>query len=100
METGNRRIFGFSVKNDMGFLQSACERYGLPSINYAAYDVAKIIDGANDLKNGKGLEEWCRIYKVPCEKFVSHKSSDDAKMTMLLLKAFCGQNNETVDSLI
>lgn len=100
METGNRRIFGFSVKNDMGFLQSACERYGLPSINYAAYDVAKIIDSANELKNGKGLEEWCRIYKVPCEKFVSHKSSDDAKMTMLLLKAFCDQNNETVDSLI
>lgn len=100
MEASGRKILGFSVKNDMGFLQSACERYNLPSINYAAYDIAKIIDSANNVKNGKGLEEWCKIYKVSCENLVSHKSSDDAKMTMLLFKAFCEQNNETIDSLI
>ena len=100
MEASGRKIFGFSVKNDMGFLQSACERYNLPSINYAAYDIAKIIDSANSVKNGKSLEEWCRIYKVPCENLVSHKSSDDAKMTMLLFKAFCESKNETMDSLV
>ncbi len=99
MEASGRKIFGFSVKNDMGFLQSACERYNLPSINYAAYDIAKIIDSANSVKNGKSLEDWCRIYKVPCENLVSHKSSDDAKMTMLLFKAFCESKNETMDSL-
>ena len=99
IETGNRRIFGFSVKNDIGFLQSACERYGLSSINYAAFDVANIIDSANKVKEGKGLEEWCKIYNVPLENFTSHKSSDDAKMTMLLLKAFCKENNETLETI-
>lgn len=100
IEASGRKVFGFSIKNDMGFLQSACERYNLPSINYAAYDVATIIDNANDVKNGKGLEEWCKIYKVSVENLKAHKSVDDAKMTMLLLKAFCETNEETLDSII
>lgn len=100
IEASGRKVFGFSIKNDMGFLQSACERYNLPSINYAAYDVATIIDNANKVKNGKGLEEWCKIYNVSLEGLQAHKSVDDAKMTMLLLKAFCKKNGETLDSII
>ncbi len=100
IEASGRKVFGFSIKNDMGFLQSACERYNLPSINYAAYDVATIIDNANKVKNGKGLEEWCKIYNVSLEGLQAHKSVDDAKMTMLLLKAFCKENGETLDSII
>lgn len=100
MEASGRKILGFSVKNDMGFLQSACERYGLPSINYAAYDVATIIDNANNVKNGKGLKEWCENYNVKLDGVQSHKSSDDAKMTMLLFKAFCEADGGTADSVI
>lgn len=100
MEASDRKIFGFSTNNDVGFLQSACERYNLPSINYACYDIATIINQANKVEKGKGLEEWCDIYGVDKSNLTAHKSSDDAKMTMLLLKAFCEKNGETMDSLV
>lgn len=100
MEASGRKIFGFSITNDVGFLQSACERYNFPSINYACYDVATIINQANKVEKGKGLEEWCNVYGVNREGLTSHKSSDDAKMTMLLFKAFCEKTGETMDSLV
>lgn len=100
MEASGRKIFGFSVNNDVGFLQSACERYNFPSINYACYDVATIINQANNVEKGKGLEEWCKLYNVDREGLTSHKSSDDAKMTMLLFKAFCEKTGKTMDQLV
>lgn len=97
METANRKIMGFSVANDIGFLQSACERYDLNDINYAAYDLAAIL---NLLKNEKhGLEDWCDIYKISREGLRSHKSVDDAKMTMLLAKAVCEEKGITIEKL-
>lgn len=100
MEAPDRKILGFSSTNDIGFLQSACERYSLPSINYACYDLAVIVNQANHVEKGKGLEEWCAIYGVSSDGLVSHKSQDDAKMTMLLAKAFCEKNNLGLEELL
>ena len=100
MEAPERKIIGFSSANDVGFLQSACERYNLPSINYACYDLAVIVNQANNVEKGKGLEEWCSIDGVARDGLVSHKSVDDAKMTMLLAKAFCEKNGTGIEELL
>lgn len=100
MEASDRKIFGFSTTNDVGFLQSACERYNFPSINYACYDVAHIVNKENEEKQGKKLEQWCEYFGIDKSGLTSHKSVDDAKMTMLLLKAYCQKHSKTLDEVI
>lgn len=97
-ETPFRKIFGFSVKNDIGFLQSACERYSLPEINYAAFDIRNILKKFYQ-KDAK-LEEWCDFFNIKKDSFRLHKSVDDAKLTMLVLKEFCKKENLSLENLI
>ena len=98
METSSRRIIGFGVSNDIGFLYSACERYSLPQINYAAYDLANI------LKKSIGavhkLEDFCHLLKVDISDLKAHKSQDDAKMTMRLMKFFCEEQCGSIEELL
>ncbi len=98
METSSRRIIGFGVSNDIGFLYSACERYSLPQINYAAYDLANI------LKKSIGavhkLEDFCHLLKVDISDLKAHKSQDDAKMTMRLMKFFCEEQGCSIEELL
>ena len=100
MEMTDRKIVGFSSANDMGFLVSACERYNLPDINYACYNLAVIVNTANNVEKGKGLEEWCDVYGVDKSGLVPHKSVDDAMMTMLLAKAFCEKTGIGIEELL
>ena len=44
MTAPSRKVIGFSSKNDLGFVVTACERYDLPVFNFATYDVAKILE--------------------------------------------------------
>ncbi|MDE5899555.1 MAG: hypothetical protein K2H09_09905 [Treponemataceae bacterium] len=98
MEAPGRSVIGFSSANDVGFLTSACERYQLPAIQFAAYDAAAIIDSANGAH--KSLADWCGHYGVDTAGLRAHRSCDDAKMTMLLLKAFCGQSGASLESVL
>lgn len=99
MEAPERKIMGFSSSNDVGFLVSACERYNLPSINYACYDICSVVEQANGGAHKK-LDEWCVFYGADISGLRKHKSSDDAKMTMLLTKAFCEKNGFGIEELL
>ena len=97
-EAPSRKIFGFGVSNDIGFLQSACERYSLPEINYAAYDVKNILKKNYSIE--QKLEDWADFYNISKENLHLHKSVDDAKLTMLVLKSFCEEKNLTLDEVV
>ncbi len=99
MEAPGRRIVGFSSANDVGFLVSACERYNLPDINYACYDICAIVEQANGGIHKK-LDEWCDFYGVSLAGLRKHKSVDDAMMTMLLTKAFCEKTATPIEALL
>ena len=98
MEAPERKILGFSVSNDIGFLLYATERYDLTPINYSAFDMETIINQAKNEK--KGLKAWCEYYKIDLSKLTAHNSRDDAMMTMLLAKAFCEEQNTDIESLL
>ena len=98
LEASGRKIIGFSVSNDIGFLQSACERYSFASINYSAYDLFNILNLKYEEKHK--LEEWCEKFKIDISNLVPHKSSDDAKMTMLVTKALCQELNIDIETLL
>lgn len=97
-EEAGRKILGFSVSNDIGFLQSACERYNLPGINYAAYDIRKIL--SSSVGKDQKLEDWAETFNISLKNLKMHKSVDDAKLSMLVLKSLCEQKNISIEDLI
>ena len=74
------------------------EIIALKDINFSVYDIAPIV---NQQKNErKGLVDWCAAYKINLSSLQAHKSCDDAMMTMLLTKAFCAEQNCTLEELL
>lgn len=98
LTTGNRYIAGFAVSNDVGFVNNACERYNLPYIQFRAFDVERYLEKKYEKK--QKLSEWAAELGVNVAKYQSHKSEDDAVMTMLCLKAECMKSGISVEQLI
>lgn len=96
--TGNRFIAGFAVSNDVGFVNSACERYNQNYINFRAFDIEPLLHQIYGEK--KKLKEWAEFLGVNVEKYMSHKSVDDAMMTMLCLKRVCQEQGKSVEELM
>lgn len=85
--TGNRYILGFAVANDVNYVNSACQRYNENYIQLRAFDIEKLLE--NHYGQKKKLSQWAEFFGINVAKFQSHKSVDDAMMTMLCLKKFC-----------
>lgn len=98
LTTGNRYIAGFAVSNDVGFVNDACERYNLPFIQFRAFDLERYLEKKYEKK--QKLAEWAQEFGVNLEKFQTHKSVDDAMMTMLCLKAECKKRGLSVEEII
>ena len=96
--TGNRYIAGYAVSNDVGFVNNACERYKRDYIQFRAFDLERYLER----KYGKQqkLSEWAREFAVDLEQFQTHKSVDDAMMTMLCLKAECERTGLSVEQIL
>ena len=92
------KVFGFSSLNDVGFVVTACERYNLPVFDFAAYDLERIVKSDDEIFGS--LEERCRILGVDNSDLQAHKSSDDAVMTMRLLRAYCEKKAVSVESVM
>ena len=95
--TGNRYIAGFAVSNDVGFVNDANGRYELPYIQFRAFDLERYLERKYEKK--QKLVEWAEEFGVAVEKFMSHKSVDDAMMTMLCLKAECERTGHNVEQI-
>ena len=98
LTTGNRFIGGFAVGNDVGFVNNACERYDLEYIQYRAFDMEKYLEHKYNRK--QKLSEWAEEFGVNMAKFQSHKSVDDAMMTMLCLKAECMKTGKSAEEIM
>ena len=96
--TGNRYIAGFAVSNDVGFVNDANERYNLPYIQFRAFDLERYLERKYGKK--QKLVEWAEEFGVNLAKFQSHKSVDDAMMTMLCLKAECMKSGLSVEEIL
>ena len=96
--TGNRYIAGFAVSNDVGFVNNANERYNLPYIQFRAFDLERYLERKYEKK--QKLVEWAEEFGVNVAKYQSHKSEDDAIMTMLCLKAECMRTGKSVEEIL
>ena len=96
--TGNRYIAGFAVSNDVGFVNNACERYEQNYITFRAFDLERYLERKYEKK--QKLSEWAAEFGVDVEKYETHKSVDDAMMTMLCLKAECERTGQNVEEIL
>lgn len=95
--TGNRYIGGFAVSNDVSFVNNACERYNKQYINFRAFDAEKYFEQKYG-KNQK-LSQWALEFGVNLTKYQTHKSVDDAIITMLCLKAECKKSEKSIEQI-
>ena len=95
---GNTYVSGFAVANDVGFVNSACERYNRDYINFRAFDVQNLLDKTFNAK--KKLFEWAEFLECDMSALASHKSVDDAMATMLVFKKVCEKENKTPEQLM
>ena len=93
-----RKVIGFASPNDVGFVVTACRRYNLPVINFAAYDSEPVLDRINGEK--KGLEAWNEFYHTDTSELKAHRSCDDAMMTMFAVKALCAAQKKDIETLL
>lgn len=99
----NLMVFGYSVSNDINFLNKDSNRYKLPIINFDSYDIQKILKELDkEKKFGKSLE--CAAEKLVAEEDLKelkdHRACDDAAKTMLVFKALISEFNIKPDELI
>ncbi|MCR5613888.1 exonuclease domain-containing protein [Treponema sp.] len=95
---GNTYVAGFAVENDVGFVNSACERYYKDLIMYRAFDVQNLLNQTFDTK--KKLFEWAEFLECDLSQLESHKSVDDAMATMLVFKKVCEQKGKTAEEMM
>lgn len=96
--TGNRYILGFAVSNDVNYVNSACERYNENYISLRAFDIEKLLQ--QHYGESKKLSQWAEFFGVNISKFQTHKSVDDAMMTMLCLKKYCIDTGKSPEEIL
>lgn len=87
----NRRLFAHSASCDVNFLVIACERYSLTPYDIKVYDTQLMYKADNPSKK-IALEEIAKDLNICVDDITFHKSSDDAKISMEVLKALVKAN--------
>lgn len=96
----NQIVLGHSVKSDLIFLKTACKRYDLPEIKIEAIDTQNLYFQYKKEKVNMALDKIADALEIKIEDLTLHKSSDDAKLSMLIAKKLCEKMNVSIQGLI
>lgn len=95
LEKKNQLVLGHSVLNDVNFLQIACDRYGKPHFEYSFIDEQYIYKAMNEGKAvSTALEKIAEAYDIEPESL--HRSDDDSKTTMEIVRRMCANTHKTI----
>ncbi len=92
MSDNDTVVFGFSISNDIRFLNETCIRYRLPSLTYTFYDVQRLFGQYAKVTDQAGIEKAFELLLLGKPDGV-HRSDEDAYATMLILKALVKESN-------
>lgn len=87
-------VFGFSISNDIRFLNETCIRYRLPSLGYTFYDVQKLFGEFANVSDQASIEKAYEVLSLGKPEIV-HRSDEDARATMEILKALVALSGES-----
>ncbi len=91
---------GYSSDNDARFIIWATERYKLPQIEYAFYDMQRAYREYKEQQSQPSLESALEEFNVDVTRFIPHRSDEDALQTMLVAKGLSQKLGLTLDELI
>ncbi|MBR1867272.1 MAG: 3'-5' exonuclease, partial [Clostridia bacterium] len=93
----NRIALGFSMVNDVRYLNDACIKYSLPIINYSFLDVQYLFKLVHPEENVVGLKNLCEKYG--CE-YQAHRADEDSFATLTVLNKLTEEISSNVQGLI
>ena len=89
-------MVGFSVSNDVDFLNNACQVYKLDKITYDFVDVQLLHKTVYKKQNMCGLEGVANEFGI---EYLAHRSDEDARVTLLVLKRMANELNLSIEEL-
>lgn len=93
----NRIVLGFSMSNDVKYLNNACDCFSLPRIEYEFYDIQFIYQLLHPNDISVGLKTLNEKYSI---EYLAHRSDEDAAGSVILLKKFLEISKISFDDVI
>ena len=88
LEDGETVVCGYSIVNDLKYLNSECKRYSLPPLRFSFLDVQTLADRYFESKNQIGIERAYAMLEIE-DEILLHRSDEDALATMKVAKKLC-----------
>lgn len=97
----NKDVFvvGHAVDSDVNYLNRSCARYKLEPFKFKFFDTQRMYNQYTGEKMQKSLENTLKALEVN-EEFKAHKSDEDARATMLVMKALLEKMHMTLDEFL
>lgn len=98
----DQAIIGFSVSNDINYIDGSIKRYHLEPFDYKAIDVQRLVKHYYPDFKKYGLEICAEKLGIK-EKMINlneHSSQDDSKLTVYVLEKLLQNKNKTLDEAI
>ena len=99
LEDKDTLVCGFSISNDLRYLNGECKRYSLPSLDFDYMDVQKITDIIFEIKNQTGIERAYALLDIK-DEILLHRSDEDALAAMKVAKKICEIKSSSLSNLI
>ena len=87
-----RTVLGFAMSNDVKYINDACDKFGLPRIEYEFTDVQFLYKLSHPSENSVGLKTLADKYGI---SYLEHRSDEDAVVSLLVLKHMLSECNCT-----
>lgn len=99
LEAKDQIVLGHSVQDDVSFLCKSCMRYELPALKFEFADSQSLYADYLGQKGQVGLDKACDAFGIAKDHAV-HKSEDDARATMHLVREICKAKGHTLFELV
>lgn len=99
LEAEDQIVVGHSVQDDVNFLCKACMRYQLPALKFKFSDSQSLYAQVYGCGGQVGLDRVCEEFSIEKSADV-HKSEDDARATMQVVKAICESKRTGLDEYV
>ncbi len=99
LEAPDQIVIGHSAQDDVSFLCKSCIRYGLPALRFHFADSQSLYASYVGVKGQVGLDKACDALGITEERDV-HKSEEDARMTVRLVRTLCEKTGKTLSEMV
>lgn len=93
----DRIVLGFSMANDVKYINDVCDKFNLPRITYRYMDIQFLYQLLYPNENSIGLKTLAKRYGI---EYTEHRSDEDAIVSLKILNSFLAEKSYTYNNLI